>query len=218
MCARSTYLAEALKSSVCKGGEREMLELDGDNPVLIKLMIQFFYEGDYEPTFVGAVDRSQVKAPFPHSCNSTFLLFCSGSCPKPLICPHHCCGVTCRYTCKGFVCDICVPLSNAVKGGPDQLLLHAKMYEHALKHGDMSLKIVAAWKFELACEKFWNDRAFGTAAAYIFARIPDEDQLRGTVCGTITKHMSLLSKPEIESLVSKSPDLAVALLKINAAK
>ena len=88
------------------------------------------------------------------------------------------------------------------------------MYEIADKYDVLGLKALAAEKFRVASAQFWNHAMFPTAAHHAFSTTMEEDKgLREIVCKTISDHMALLEKPEIEALMTEFNGLAFGLLK-----
>lgn len=187
-----------------------------DDREAVKLLVQYLYEADYEPKISDALVGKIYKASgfsygFPHNCHSCELYY-----PDRNICPHHTCGQHCDYDCHAFACKICTPL---IEGSASQLLTHAQLYELADKYSVVGLKALCQEKFKRACLHFWNDENFSVAANYVFSTTPDHEKgLRDIVSTTISKHMILLKKPEIEALMTEFNGLAFGLLKTKAAE
>ena len=81
---------------------------------------------------------------FPHTCSPHCTMHFK-------VCPHHSClKVTCGEACQGFVCYQCcaVPFE---EGGPELMVLHAKMYALGEKYVVEGLKTLAKEKFARAC-------------------------------------------------------------------
>jgi hypothetical protein len=201
----------------------------------VKLLIQYLYEAEYEPTladsrkaFVPTIPAATTPVvrvnkqwgyhyKFPHSCNN--------ACSISGVCHHHQCGRNgCDTDCVDFVCKICCPEWNlpAPPAPPApaenvELLLHAEMYEVADKYEVNGLKELAREKFAWACGVYWNSKHFALAAHHAYSTTPAEDKgLREVVCKTLFEHMELLDKPEVEEVLSEFNDLAVGLLKMHA--
>ncbi|KAF2134737.1 hypothetical protein P153DRAFT_427383 [Dothidotthia symphoricarpi CBS 119687] len=114
-----------------------------------------------------------------------------------LVSPHRYCGEQCNFDCINFKGDEYAPLY----GTADQLLIHTE------------------YKFQLACAAYWNDPEFSESADHAFCTTPDHDKgLREIVCKTISEHMVLLRKPEIEAPMAEFNGLAFRLLKEKADK
>jgi hypothetical protein len=140
---------------------------------------------------------------FPHSCKGG----CSGFC----VCPHHYCNENCSYTCKNFVCDKCT--RPEIYGPASQTLNHAKMYEIADKYDVVGLKDLAREKFKLSCGAFWDKDDFSTAADYVVSTTMAEDKgLREIVSSTISNHMEIIHKADIQILLSENGDLSLAVM------
>jgi hypothetical protein len=228
--------------SLTQESEQDIINLPDDESNVIKLLIQYLYESEYEPllpendsstTATSAsivhegsrpkqdLNGNRYSYEFPHTCN----LF-NGLCAKRLICPHHTCSHdvffrTGSYNrcCSNFDCGICNPPAPPLpllNGTSDQLLLHAKMYEIAEKYDVGGLKELVIEKFSRACEHFWDDAKFSVAAYHVFSTTPDHDKgLRDVISGTIASHMkALVKKPEIETLLTEFNGLAYGLLKV----
>jgi hypothetical protein len=146
---------------------------------------------------------------FPHTCAQY-----SVSCGKFCICPHHICGVDCNVNCKGFVCNKCArPELRKTDGPASQLLTHAKMYEIAERYDVVGLKDLAREKFKLGCRTFWDDDAFSTAAHYAFCSTMEDDKgLRDVVSSTISEHIGLIHKAEVQTLLAEHNRLALIIL------
>ena len=70
-----------------------------------------------------------------------------------------------------------------------------------------------------ACAIFWDHDNFPIAANYVFSTTSDNDKgLRDIVSATISEHMVLLQKPEVEALMTEFNGLAFGLLKAKAAR
>jgi hypothetical protein len=214
-----------------------------DEPAVIKLLMQYLYEGEYDPLLpdiesLGTIGKAAAKVRpakaldgknynygFPHTCDS------HGHCYSNYVCPHHVCrpfsqGIFlgngsrgCDFRCKAFNCNICNPLAPPVpslNGTSDQLLTHAKMYEIADKYDVVGLKDLVKEKFGRSCQHFWDEPTFASAAHYAFLTTPDHDEgLRDIISRTITDHIKVLvKKPEIKVLLKEFNDLAYGLLKM----
>ncbi|KAI4666976.1 uncharacterized protein J4E79_001657 [Alternaria viburni] len=214
VCSRAGFFARALRF----GGKEAIentVDLPEDDPAVIKLLFQWIYEGDYEPTADQApADQEPVwpstecEAKFPHRCCNGW-----GSC-QTTVCTHHTCGTDCDRDCNSFTCRSCEPGAEASEE-EKELLIHAKMYEIADKYDIPGLKDLVKVKFRLACKLSWNTLAFGNAAHYAFSTTPDDDKgLRDIVTDTIAAHMkALLKLPEIGALLIEFNGLAYDLLK-----
>ncbi|KAF2134922.1 hypothetical protein P153DRAFT_329795 [Dothidotthia symphoricarpi CBS 119687] len=233
VCERADFFARAIKFGGQKEAENRTIDLPEDDPDVIKLLIQYLYEGEYEPLLPtdgseGSLPRKVAQpkiipppstsgygqAPmtydFPHSCEY-------GYCNYPRLCPHHICGTNCRYTCNMFTCQICSPPQlplPALNGTSFQLVTHAKVYEMADKYDVVGLKALAVEKLSRACEHFWDHDDFAVAANYAFSTTMENDRgLRDLVSTTISKHIELVEKPEIKVLLSQFNGLALGILE-----
>jgi hypothetical protein len=91
------------------------------------------------------------------------------------------------------------------------------MYEIGDKYDVVGLKDLAKEKFDRACRKFWDDDHFPIAANHAFSTTPEDDKgLRDIVCKTISDHVTLIQKPEVEALMMEFNGLAFGLFKAKA--
>lgn len=205
------------------------IDLPEDEPDTVKVLIQYLYEGEYDPKLPDGKLSSDVVDPvapvvsgpkkdgfhyrFPHTC-------ARGCRSYHNVCPHHSCSTQCADDCVDFICkECCIPtVLPAADGGPIQLLLHAKMYEIGDKYDVVGLKQLAREKFIRACTRYWDSKHFGPAVHHAFNTTPDEDQgLREVVNSVVAQHIELLNKPEIEILAKELNGFAFGLLKARAA-
>jgi hypothetical protein len=205
------------------------VDLPEDDPAIVKLLIQYLYEGEYEPhvpnettIFSDTMEFSgfqRIKSDsrskrygqeytyeFSHTCTH-FNDYCS----RCLVCPHHICSEDCNYTCQNYICDTCTrPI---IIGPASQTLDHAKMYEIADKYDVVGLKDLAREKFKLSCCTFWDKDEFSIAAHYAFSTtMADDKGLRDIISSTIADHMQLIQKPEIQALLSEHNGLSLGIM------
>jgi hypothetical protein len=191
-----------------------------DDPGDVKLMIQYLYEGDYEPKLpvsgasisgsephVIAVKQAGFLYRFPHSCDS-------GS---SSICPHHYCYMYNSAKYVDFVCVVCCPTwIPPIHTEPGHMLLHADMYKLGKKHNVVGLQDLAREKFEQWCEKHWNDDEFVEAAEAAVTNIDKNDRsLTDVVVKTVSNHICLLDKQLIQRLM-RHEGLAMDLVELRA--
>lgn len=87
------------------------------------------------------------------------------------------------------------------------------MYEIADKHDVVGLKELVLEKFKRACVSFWDDDTFSVATHYAFSTTMDSDKgLRDIVSITITEHMELIQKAEIQALMTEFNGLALGIM------
>jgi hypothetical protein len=97
---------------------------------------------------------------------------------------------------------------------PDNPLIHARMYAIADYFEVPGLKKMASTKFQAAAERHWNSDKFGEAVHVAYtSTLPEDRGLRQIVKDILMRHMTLLNKPEIESIMREVPDLAFDMLK-----
>jgi hypothetical protein len=181
--------------------------------------MHYLYEGEYDPQLnqvstpvVAGPKRKDRHYDFPHTCEP-------GCADDFKVCPHHkCLAHTCGNSCVNFVCEGCCPnWARSATPSPENLLLHAKMYEIGDKYDVVGLKQLAREKFSRGCAEHWNNEYFVPAAHYALSTTPEEDAgLRGLVADTLSTHMKLLNKPEIQALLNEHNGVAVCLLNLRA--
>ncbi|KAF3040373.1 hypothetical protein E8E11_001786 [Didymella keratinophila] len=230
ICSRSEFFKRAERFAVGKEAAENRFYLPENDPTLIKLMVQYMYEGDYDPRlppdpdhpilFVAddndeGQDFERHTFVFPHTCPL------KGSCPPRYmyVCPHHIrSSATCNDSCVNFVCGHCCPYyeppPKPAAGDAKHTLLHAQMYHMGDKYGVVGLKQLATEKFARACAKFWSATSFSPAVRYVFDSTPDSDHgLRDIAIKTISDHGSLMNKADIRELLNEFDGLAVAVLE-----
>jgi hypothetical protein len=95
-----------------------------------------------------------------------------------------------------------------------ELSIHAHMYELAEKYGIHDLKDLARTKFAESVSEKWNGSEFPLAIRIVYATTPENDNgLRDVVVETISQHKELLSEGSVEEVVKDINGLAFALLK-----
>ncbi|KAF2823014.1 hypothetical protein CC86DRAFT_299958, partial [Ophiobolus disseminans] len=229
VCARSDFFERAERFAAGKESKEGKVNLPEDDPVVVKLLIQYLYEGEYDPKLPDGdnMDESMkvvfsrynengYSYEFPHTCAAERYRCDQG------ICPHHYCNVFCHSDCVEFVCKTCCPngapsVLPAAEGDALQLKLHAKIYEIGDKYYVVGLKELAREKFLRACAKYWDDEHFAPVAHYAFSTTPEDDRgLRDVVINTISQHMVLLNKPAVEAMLAEFNGPALGLLKMCA--
>jgi hypothetical protein len=193
----------------------------------VKLMIDYLYEGEYEPklpagcpTIFGTQPKFSGEATekkygysyqFPHTCVK------AAHC-ETKVCPHHDCY---EYDCTGcvnFICRTCCytwipPMQTTA----DHMLLHYHMYQLGKKYAVVGLSDLACEKFEQWCEKHWDDDNFLVVGNVVFSNINTDDQsLKDALAKTVSNHMCLLNKPTVQDWMQKANGLAVGLVKLRA--
>jgi hypothetical protein len=87
------------------------------------------------------------------------------------------------------------------------------MYVIADKYDVVGLKDLASEKFKLSCGAFWDEDDFATAANYAFlTTMADDRGLRDIVSSTISNHMEIIHKADIQTLLSENGDLSLAIM------
>jgi hypothetical protein len=87
------------------------------------------------------------------------------------------------------------------------------MYEIGDKYDIVGLKQLSREKFLCSCHMEWDSTEFAPAVHCVFTTTPEDDKgLREVVYHTLSKHMFLLNKPEVQALLNDFNGLAVGLL------
>ena len=202
-----------------------IIDLSEDEPEIVALLIQYMYEGEYDPALPSTTKQAAATVlttpvkrgeavqkqglysySFPHTCSHQH-----HNCLDDRICPHHRCGYHCEFICREYTCDICgMP---PLRGSSSQLLTHTKMYEVAEKYEVTGLKDLAKEKFSRSCRHFWNTCNFPVAANHAFSTTPESDNgLRDLVSQTIATHMQLTREPEVRASLMQFNGLALGIL------
>ncbi|KAG9185993.1 hypothetical protein G6011_02549 [Alternaria panax] len=184
VCAQSSFFKKAEKFLMGKEAAEGRINLPEDDPRAVKLLVQFFYEGEYHPELPIHVlfdedGRPTVTVPKQDGYNYDFPHTCTPGCPSPShkVCHHHECtreSLSCGEKCINFICKKCT-MPPPHDGDAAQLLLHAMMYELADKYHVTGLKPLAQKKFSRWCEAFWEAKEFAMAAEHALTTTPDSD-------------------------------------------
>ncbi|KAF1915942.1 hypothetical protein BDU57DRAFT_515747 [Ampelomyces quisqualis] len=233
VCKRADFFARAVKFGGKEASEGK-INLPEDEPAIVNLLMQYLYEGEYEPLLPDKALAAKVSYnktaqleiiktasydtygntytyDFPHACHSSPTK--KWRCIAKFLCPHHTCNQDCSGFCRDFVCTKCTRIHSTLEGAADQLLLHAKMYEIADKYDVVGLKELVQEKFKRACKTFWDDHSFAAAANHTFSTTVAEDKgLRDIVSSTISEHVELMQKAEIQALMMEHNGLALGIL------
>ncbi|OCK75339.1 hypothetical protein K432DRAFT_466403 [Lepidopterella palustris CBS 459.81] len=190
ICPRSDFFAKAVKFG--KEAEENKIVLVEDEPEIVKLMIQYLYELDYDEPKLPTLDISSDDDLELTAFKELAII-------------------------KGGKHKAAKPAAPATDRNPMMLITHAKVYAIADKYNILGLKEVVIDKFEEECKYSWDDPAFPMAIGVIFESTPNIDKgLRDIAVATISNHMELLHKPEIEALMIEYNGLAFGLLRWKA--
>ncbi|KAF1968007.1 hypothetical protein BU23DRAFT_277911 [Bimuria novae-zelandiae CBS 107.79] len=211
VCSQSEFLAGAARFPGIES-ETKNVDLSDEEPAIVKLLMQFLYEGDYAPLIsdenLDSEESEEASSVAPHTC-CVYDLW--GQMCSRKLCQHHQCGHNCNRNCRNFVCSTCNPPPGTQASN---LSIHSKLYEIGDRLLVDVLKDLARAKFANACIHFWEDRAFPTVATHAFQSTSEDDKgLWDLVCKTVAEHMELVKDPVIDVLLNTVPGLAVGLLK-----
>ncbi|KAF2107095.1 hypothetical protein BDV96DRAFT_673809 [Lophiotrema nucula] len=196
--ALSPYFDNAVKFDAAgKEKEDERIEFPEDDPLLIKALVQFMYELDYDlPPLPQAALLHQTRPP-PRV--TSFLP------PAPARCPH------------GFDHFFSCPKDHS-KHAPEHLALHAALYTLADKYLMPALQDLCAEKFKDCAHLYCRTPEFPRAIEMIFAELPQGDvKMKMAVIETLTDQSSLCLEPKINALLHDHSDLSVGVIE-NAVK
>jgi len=101
------------------------------------------------------------------------------------------------------------------KSPPDfpNLAIHAKVYTLGEVYDMRGLKQTALEKYKVETEHYWDTIDFLDSVGEVFMATPDHDRaMRDVVLSTITKHLDLLDRPEVQGVIKSVPALAYDLL------
>jgi hypothetical protein len=116
-----------------------------------------------------------------------------------------------------FVCDTCCPPLGPERpvpvGGPEQMLLHFKLYSIADKYDVPGLKYLVKEKFSRACVAFGQKEDFIAAAQHAFTTTPDDDDgLRQIVRNTLAVNKKILKRSDVQAFLEARPVLMYHVL------
>lgn len=225
-----------MRTHISQESTEAKIDLSCDEPMIIKLLMQYLYQEEYEPhlreltystpTIMHGASRLEIIPQsaeddtwswyiheFPHTCPVQTTRRRT-ECHQGRLCMHHICGTKCSNNCSEFVCTHCTrPAKPEIEGTADELLLHAKMYKIADKYNVIGLKELVQDKFKRACAAFWGQDTFAVAGHHVFTTtMPTDKGLRDIVSDTISKHMELIQKPEVQALLNEHNGLALGIL------
>ncbi|PVI05397.1 hypothetical protein DM02DRAFT_650738 [Periconia macrospinosa] len=224
VCSRSEFFAKAVGFGG-KETQENKIDFPDDEPAIIKLLIQYLYDGEYDPIMavvfrMGGMEaeenlRKELHATnpkwtyeFPHTCG---LHTCYNTCP------HHATVTDRSDISRSWTCLICdgkdeMRTTTTLQAVPEDLLIHAKMYVLGDKYGIQHLEALAVRKFSVACLRFWNEDIFAPTASYVFSNTLGGNILREFVVRTICEHMELIKKPALAEIMGEQ-SLAMSVLK-----
>ena len=131
-----------------------MIDLPDNEPEVVKLLVQYLYEAEYDPVLSGFAPSWDYGTTPPHTCDNIYVRRCDAG-----VCPHHQCGINCSSACKSFVCGECRTCTSPADfyGTANDMVTHAKVYETADKYDISGLKEFCIEKCKQACIVFWDD-------------------------------------------------------------
>ncbi|KAH6864904.1 hypothetical protein BKA58DRAFT_462356 [Alternaria rosae] len=213
VCTRAGFFAGAMRFGGQQGAQHDVVDLSKDEPKVIASLVQYLYSGEYGNDFYSVTEIDHAE---PLSASQIIIARGEGysavhqrsytyAFPPhlPAVMFINLGGVGCKM---GFTCC-------KARGPPSQLLDHSKMYAITDKYVVTGLKELACKSFRRACGYFWNSDAFATAIDHAFSSTVSKDtDLRSIIIQTISTHMAIVKKPEIQALVLKHGDLAIGIL------
>jgi hypothetical protein len=109
-----------------------------------------------------------------------------------------------------FSCAKCGKFWDVPDAGPEQLMVHVKMYAVAKKYGVHTLDELAGDMFQVACEREWRAEEFVDAVEYGCEM--GSGELRKMVVETIAAHIEVVKKERMEVLLRREMQLAYELI------
>ncbi|PSN72528.1 hypothetical protein BS50DRAFT_545130 [Corynespora cassiicola Philippines] len=211
VCPQSSFFAGAVRFSAGKvsilalrkkEAEDGKINLPEDEPAIVKLLMRYLYEADYEPCWDGS---SRTTSPSGFKTKRVKRITRQNQCPYKL---------DWNRDCDDFNCDTCTE-HEPTQPAANPLLIHSKMYEIADKYDVAGLKDLVKEKFDCACQSLWYSPEFPVAAHHAFSTTPEKDKgLRDIISKTLASHMELIDEPAIESLLTEFNGFAFGLLKL----
>ncbi|KAI4614133.1 hypothetical protein J4E80_006824 [Alternaria sp. BMP 0032] len=199
VCCRSGFFERAERFPAGREAAEDKVDLPEDDPAIVKLLIQFLYENDYETKDLTIKSDTRAAKALRASRSPSDFEFLFDF-------PH--------TTCVNFVCEICAPILEGTETNRTTLLVHSKMYEIADKYDVNGLKDLARTKFSALCAIFWDKDVFAQAAEHALSSTPDSDDgLREVLRQTIISHIELLNKSDVAELLSKHTDFVFSVLR-----
>lgn len=194
-----------------------------DDPALVKLLVQYLYEADYNPLLppgtdhlipppgrlVADADDLDYTYEFPHSCDQS-----GKRCAKKTICPHHTCSKAeggCKFACDRFICFSCNGVGNPPEGEGSQLEIHLGMWALGDKYEVRGLPELARDKFERACAYYWDTAEFLDVAELIVDS--DGKFMLDVIVKTVAGHLGLAINERIKALLGDGNGLALEVLQ-----
>ncbi|CAM1504940.1 Fc.00g025310.m01.CDS01 [Cosmosporella sp. VM-42] len=213
VCPRSAFF-EACCNGKFKEAQSKEIDLPDDDPLAVKMMVQYFYHLDYSshpPTVANNPSRRPSKE--QSQAKATTYSFGAG----PASVPATAVGIVHHDMSKRSKKQIHKILAkDAAEAGnpkpPPSLSLHAKVYALGEKYDIQGLKAVAAEKFEEEVKDHWDTGDFLSAAQEVYTSTVEEDRLmRDIVVRVFDEHSNLLDKKSVQDVV-KGLDLSFDLL------
>lgn len=193
-----------------------MIDLPDENPAIVKLLVQYLYEGEYTVPRATTPPHPTNSDPEAHVCVEHYRRGQKGDLD---ICYHGRFFNTCSTPCHSRFCVLPeAPAPNEPDDDHNPLLIHAKVYVAAIKYDVAGLEAVVEQEFMQACDDRYDRPSFAVAARYVFENTPENDRgLREIVTKTVVKHgHDLLKKPDIFALVTQFSSLATAIIRMKA--
>ncbi|KIX05919.1 uncharacterized protein Z518_03893 [Rhinocladiella mackenziei CBS 650.93] len=228
ICPRSRYFATSCKWGKSVDDSKRELTLDDDDPRLVKLMIDYFYQLDYDdapPTVQKAGDEERMinGRREPESPVAKTIEFFESLTPADAIADPEPPADSYVYPTPEITVgteNIDEPMTAVEDEGVDlettELSTNARMYALADKYEIDDLRELAREKFANAAARDWKSKAFAYAAGLVCKTTPSKGDvgLRKVVIDTIDAHQELLNYEEFQELLDSGNGLAWELLKL----
>lgn len=167
-----------------------------DDPLAIKLMVDFFYHLDYiAPTLPAWSVTKKVPQESPSSTTETAVEVDDPWADLTA-------GKKSKKKKKKHAVD-------------DNVTVHARVFAAAVKYQVPSLQALAAFKFATAARLSWDHPNFAKAARIVYTTTPEEfRELRDIVVQTIHGHETLFGKALIEQTIRGTDALSWELCRL----
>jgi len=190
VCPRSTFFEKACDSQF-KEAHTRAIELPGDDPKAIELMLHYLYRLDYPQQQQEPQQGTHSSSPGVGADLETSIASSKKQRKMLKAVSHH--------------ADRKIPKTS-------NLLIHAKMYALGEKYDIQGLKDLALGKFLTEVEFYWDTDDFIKAFEEVFTSTVEEDRgLRNACVDIIAQHVELLDRTQLQDVVKRC-DVAFELM------
>ncbi|UZP39222.1 hypothetical protein NXS19_007038 [Fusarium pseudograminearum] len=199
VCSRSPVFARAIGGVFTEA--KTDIKLPDDDPVAVKMMINYLYTQSYVPPEAPAASESETTStqklkPEPVSAKRQCSLgFAIWAAEEPL-CPYPCCA----------------SFRPPAPPRPPNLVLHAKIYQLGEKYGMKDLMALSLYKFRDEAVTHHHSDSFRHAARFVYGSTVTQDRgMRNAVVQAVKTNIDLLDDKAFQ-VVIKGTELGFDLL------